>query len=125
MIRQISGGGSCIQVTGGTPSFPYISPGSAGAGMVRWNPNMNCLEINDGSMWKTLNVDYTMISLTPSAEAAIHWAQKKMNEERDLEELCKRFPGLEKARNNFEMFKRLAESTLKDGSEAGQVQTGP
>jgi hypothetical protein len=123
MIRNINGGGRYISVSGGNPSFPYISPGSTGAGMVRWNSNMNTFEVNDGSMWKSLTMDFTTVQMSPVAESAIDWALKKMNEERDLEELCKRFPGLEKARNNFEMFRRLAESALTDGSD--QVQSSP
>ena len=111
MIRNINASGKYIQVSGGNPTFPYISPGSVGAGMLRWNPNMNCMEVNDGNMWKTINMDYTTIQMNPTAEAAIDWAQRKMNEERDLDELCKRFPGLQKARDNFEMFRRLAESS--------------
>lgn len=125
MIRQISATGKYMTVSGGSPSFPYISAGSVGAGMMRWNPNMNCIEVNDGNMWKSINMDYTTIQMNPVAEAAIDWAQRKMNEERDLDELCKRFPGLQKARDNFEMFRRLAESALKDGNEAGQVQASP
>ena len=124
MIRNINGSGRYITVSGGNPSFPYISPGSAGAGMMRWNSNMNCIEINDGVSWKQLTTDYTTIQMSPVAESAIDWAVKKMNEERDLDELCKRFPGLEKARNNFEMFRRLAESALKNG-EGEQVQSSP
>jgi hypothetical protein len=125
MIRTLNANGRYVQVNGGTPITPYISPGSVGAGMIRWNPNMNVMEVNDGNMWKPFNTDYTTVGLTPHAESILDWAQKKMNEERDLEELCKRFPGLEKARNNFEMFRRLAESALNDGSDSGQVQSSP
>lgn len=126
MIRQISGGGRYMTVSGGSPSYPYIPSGITGAGMLRWNSNMNTMEVNDGNMWKTINMDYTTVQMSPAAESAIDWALKKMNEERDLDELCKRFPGLEKARNNFEMFRRLAESALKDGeNEQTQVQASP
>lgn len=125
MIRNINGGGRYITVSGGNPTYPYVSPGTSGAGMVRWNNNMNTFEINDGNTWKTLNMDYTTVQMSPIAESAIDWAIRKMNEERDLDELCKRFPGLEKARNNFEMFRRLAESALNDNSESAQVQTSP
>jgi hypothetical protein len=124
MIRNINGSGRYITVSGGNPTFPYISPGTSGAGMVRWNANMNTFEINDGSMWKTINMDYTTVQMSPIAESAIDWAIKKMNEERDLDELCKRFPGLEKARNNFEMFRSLAESALKNGEDT-QAQSSP
>ncbi len=31
---------------------PYISPGASGAGMLRWNSGMNCMEVNDGNSWQ-------------------------------------------------------------------------
>lgn len=124
MIRTITGN-RYINVQGGSPSNPYISPGAVGAGMLRWNSNINSIEVNDGMSWKTLNQDYTTLSLTPDAEAAIDWVRKKMDEERDLEELCKRFPGLKKARDNFEMFRKLAESALKETNDGSTVSTSP
>jgi hypothetical protein len=42
------------------------------------------------------------------------WARKKKQEEARLDELCKKYPGLQKAKDNFEMFQRLVES---DGAE--------
>lgn len=125
MIRNLTASGRYLMVSGGTPSTPYISPGTSGAGMLRWNSNMNCMEVNDGNMWKPFNTDYTTVNLSPHAESILDWAAKKMNEERDLDLLCKRFPGLEKARNNFEMFRSLAESALNDGSDVDQVQSSP
>jgi hypothetical protein len=81
---------------------PYISPGSQSAGMVRYNPNMQNMEVYDGNSWQTLS-GYADIGLSGDAEMAIEWAQKKMLEEAKLEELCKQFPTLEKAKANFDM----------------------
>jgi hypothetical protein len=106
MIKNISGS-KYITISNSGSSDPYISPGSVGAGMLRWNPNMNCMEVNDGNMWKQFSVSYPTVSLTPEAESILDWASKKQAEEKQLDELCEKYPGLERARNNFETFKRL------------------
>ena len=110
MIKGINSSGRYITVSGGTASNPYISPGSVGAGMMRYNPNMNCIEVNDGSMWKQLESSYAMVELNPETERILDWAKKKMYEEQQLDELCKKYPGLGKARDNFETFRRLVNS---------------
>lgn len=106
MIKNISGS-KYIMVSNSGSSDPYISPGSVGAGMLRWNPNMNCMEVNDGNMWKQFSVSYPVVSLSSEAESILDWAKQKQAEERQLDELCKKYPGLDRARGNFETFKRL------------------
>lgn len=109
MIKGINGG-RFVQVSNAYVSDPYISPGSVGAGMMRWNPNMNCIEVNDGSMWKQIGTAIPTVDLTTEANELLEWARKKMQEEKQLDELCKKYPGLGKARDNFETFLRLVES---------------
>jgi len=111
-----------IMVSGGSPSNPFISPGAVGAGMMRYNGNMNCIEVNDGNMWKQLESTYATVELTGEAQSILDWAKKKMYEEQQLDELCKKYPGLGKARDNFETFKRLVNST-ENLSES--VQSSP
>jgi hypothetical protein len=60
---------------------PYISPGASGAGMVRWSPSMNCLEVNDGNSWQPIHSAHPMISLTSDAETLLDWARAKRDEE--------------------------------------------
>jgi hypothetical protein len=109
MIKGITGG-RYITVSGGMSSDPYISPGAMGAGMVRYNSNMNCMEVNDGNSWKQLGMNYANLELTPDAQAILDWAKKKMEEERQLDELCEKYPGLRKARDNYETFLALVQS---------------
>jgi hypothetical protein len=109
MIKGITGG-KYISVSGGYASDPYISPGSSGAGMLRWNSNMNCLEVNDGVTWKQFSTAFPTIDLTPEATELLDWARKKMLEERRIDELCKKYPGLDKARANYETFLAMVES---------------
>lgn len=109
MIKGINGG-RYIQVMNGFTSDPYISPGSVGAGMMRWNPNMNCMEVSDGNIWKQLGMSMPTLDLTPEATELLDWAKKKMAEEKKIDELCKKFPGLDKARANYETFLAMVES---------------
>jgi hypothetical protein len=121
MIKGITGG-RYITVSGGTSTDPYISPGAMGAGMVRYNSNMNCMEVNDGNSWRQLGMNYANLELTPEAQAILDWAKQKMYEEQQLDELCKKYPGLGKARDHFETFKRLVQSS-ENLSES--VQSSP
>lgn len=109
MIRGLTGG-QYITVSGGHASNPYISPGAVGAGMMRYNPNMNCMEVNDGNMWKQLDMSYANVELTVEAQAILDWAKKKMAEEQKIDELCEKYPGLRKARDNYEIFLNLVQS---------------
>lgn len=88
--------------------YVYASPGAQSAGLVRYNTNMQHLEVYDGLNWQKLQYDY-VVGLSPYANEAIEWAGKKMQEERRLDGLCEKYPSLERARNNFETILRLVQ----------------
>jgi hypothetical protein len=91
MIRTISGS-KYIQVSGGMFTNPYISPGASGAGMVRWSPSMNCLEVNDGNSWQQIHSAHPMITLTPDAEILLDWVKQKQAEELRIAALAAKHP---------------------------------
>ena len=91
MIRTISGS-KYIQVSGGMHTNPYISPGASGAGMVRWSPSMNCLEVNDGSVWQQIHSAHPMISLSSDAETLLDWARAKRDEEWRIAAMADKHP---------------------------------
>jgi hypothetical protein len=103
MINGINSSGKYITVSGGNSSGPYISPGSVGAGMVRWNSNMRQLEVNDGNTWLTLSTNYATVEMTSEAESLLDWARKKRDEEVKLEAMMEKYPALKKAKDNFDM----------------------
>ncbi len=127
MIKNITGG-KYIMVQGGSSSDPYISPGSAGAGMMRWNPNMNCMEVNDGSMWKQLGVSYATVALDAEAESILNWAKQERDRQRLREKRIQESPALKKAYEaiqraeaNFDILDKIA-----GGCEVcEQVQSSP
>ena len=106
MIKSLSSGSQHIAVIGGNPSVPPISPGAMGAGMVRYNQNIQQMEVYDGVSWHGINSHVT-VDLGMTSKEAIEWAYKKMQEEKRLQELMARHPGLKDLHDKFEMMKVL------------------
>lgn len=109
MIKGLTGG-QYIAISGGHANDLYISPGAVGAGMVRYDPYFKCMEVNDGTSWIQLGVSFANIELTVEAHAILDWAKQKMTEEKKINELCEKYPGLGKARDNYEVFLKLVQS---------------
>jgi hypothetical protein len=109
MIKGISQQGKYMYIHGGTASSTYISPGAVGAGMIRWNSNMNCFEVNDGNVWKTLDMGYATVGLTPEAESLLDWTKEKMQEEQEMKQLAQDHPAVAIALENL----NKAEDQLK------------
>lgn len=112
MIKGISPQGRYMYVNGGSASTTYISPGSVGAGMLRWNPNMNAIEVNDGNMWKMLDMGYASVGLTPEAESLLDWAKKKMQEESEYNILAKDHPAIAIALENLNKAEQQLKATV-------------
>jgi len=125
MIRNLMSHTQHIHVNRSGSGGPYISPGANGAGLVRYNPSMNRLEVNDGSVWLELvNQDFTL-SLSDQATRAISWATQKMMEDEERERRARNNPALQKAleairraEDNFELIEQLVG---KDGVDYHRV----
>ena len=129
MIKGITGG-KYVMVQGGSSSDPYISPGSAGAGMMRYNPNMNCMEVNDGNMWKQLGMSYATVALDAEAESILNWAREERDRQRLREKRIQENPALKKAyeailraEENYDLLDRIVGDDTCNVCE--QVQSGP
>lgn len=127
MIKNLTGGFG-ITVSGSINSDPYISPGSVGSGQVRWNSNTNCMEVNDGNMWKSLTWNYPTIELDANTKAIVMWAQKKMHEDairqsriRDNPALQKAYEAIKRAEANFDILDKIA----GECEVCEQVQSSP
>ena len=87
---------------------PYM-PGSAqSAGMVRYNTNMQRLEVYDGNIWLELGGGAS-IETSAETNAILNWGREKMEEERNWREMAERNPTI---RDAYEKFKQ-AEEQLK------------
>ena len=112
MIKGISSLGKYIEVSGGSTSNPYISPGASGAGMVRYNPNMNQLEVNDGNSWIRIDTGYASVGLSPEAEMLLDWAREKMREEQEMKTLAERHPAVAIALENLNKSQEQLKATV-------------
>jgi hypothetical protein len=109
MLTGVSGGYG-IHVGGGWTSLPFVgdNPSNPLQGMMRVKGNN--VEIYNNSSWTVVTSNVASVELTGVAQTAIEWAQKKMAEEKRLDELCEKYPGLRKARDNYETFLALVQS---------------
>lgn len=94
MLKTINSSSRYTVVQGGTPVPTYINsvPGYMNVGDVRFNPNMQRLEVYDGQMWIEISTSYASVGLTPDAEMALDWAISKRNEDLALEHLARTNP---------------------------------
>lgn len=113
MISGITSNSRYITISDGGSNNPYISPGAVGAGMMRWNPNMNCIEVNDGNSWKTISSNYASVGLTGETEMLLDWAREKRMEEQRLQEMMEKYPALKKAKDNFDILLNLVKDDYK------------
>lgn len=111
MIKGIAHTGRYLQVTGGMPMNPYIPPGGQSAGMLRYNTNMNIVEVYDGQGWKEVS-SYANVALTGEAEALLDWARKKRDEEMQIEALAKEHPAINIALDNLKKAKIQLDATI-------------
>jgi len=113
MIGSLISNSNHVTVSGGVSSAPYISPGAAGAGMMRWNPNMQCVEVNNGNTWLPFNESQVCIDLGPDEQRVLEWAARKMQEEENLEAMMEKYPALRKAKENFDLVLNLTKDDYK------------
>ena len=81
------------------------------AGQVRHNGNE--FEINDGNGWKVLYDNMVEVGLSPLAQEALAWAEKKMTLERQAEELAKNNVTVKDALDNYQQRITEAEQQLR------------
>lgn len=112
MIKSIGQSGKYIQVNNSQASFPYVSPGTHGAGQLRWNINTNNLEVNDGVVWKELPTNYASIGMSPVAEEILDWAYQQMAEAKEMEKLAKDNPAIQAALENLNKAKDQLKATI-------------
>jgi hypothetical protein len=106
MIKGINAGPH-FAISNGYSAVPSFSPGAQSAGIVRYNTNVQCLEVYDGQGWQTIGTAYPTIELAPATREGLEWAMRKHQEERNLRDMMARHPGLKDLHDKFEMMKIL------------------
>jgi hypothetical protein len=119
MLKTVSGAGRYMMVSGGMPAHTYInsSSGYMNVGDVKYNTQMQRLEVYDGNRWVELMTSHASVGLTLDAEMALDWANKKRNEELVLEQKAKDNPAIAdllKQRNTIDEQIKMIEILTKD-----------
>jgi hypothetical protein len=128
MIKGINSNSQYVNVTGGYPSnMPYINASTLSAGSLRYNPGSMNMEVYDGNSWMPINSNFATVDLPDWVKASLDWAHQRMLDEKKLDHLCDKYPGLAKARDNYELFKQFvnAQEQADDDSEGMRVVTSP
>jgi hypothetical protein len=108
MLKNINSNTEHITVSDTTlPTYINSFNGMQGVGNIRFNTTTQSMEVYDGTNWIILYSGTAFLDLSYKTKEILKWAEKKMQEEQQLEEKCKQYPGLAKARDNYELFKKL------------------
>ena len=116
MIKGINGS-NYVSVSGGQMNLPYINGTALSAGQMRFNPSTQNLEVYDGTTWLIISSSYANVDLPDWVKATLDWAHQRMMDDQKMDHLCEKYPGLDKARDNFELFKKfvLAQEQADNG----------
>lgn len=96
MIKTIMAG-QYINIQNAYTSNPYISPGTVGAGQLRWNTNMNEIEVNDGLYWQSLTPTSPTIELNSEARALLEYVKQQQQRDERRQQRIENNPALKKA----------------------------
>jgi hypothetical protein len=111
MLKNINSNTEHITVSDTTlPTYINSFNGMQGVGNIRFNTTTQSMEVYDGTNWIILYSGTAFLDLSYKTKEVLQWAEKKMKEEQQLDALCEKYPGLAKAKDNFEMFKKIVEA---------------
>lgn len=124
MIKNISGGGKYLSVSGGAGST-YVNnySGAQGVGNMRYNTSTQNIEVYDGTNWVQMQSGYATISMTPEAESLLDWARQKRQEEMELESLARDNPAVKdllNQRNDIDSKISMVTTLIKNHQSDGQ-----
>jgi hypothetical protein len=87
MIKGLMGTQGVV-VNNGNTSVPYVGPNANNpmTGMLRIH-NTD-IEVFTGAAWQPINSSYATVTLDTETQDILQWAQKKRNEELELEQLA-------------------------------------
>jgi hypothetical protein len=110
MINAITSSSLHMYAAGGS-SLPYVpnNPSNPSQGMLKLNGSD--MEVFDGSSWQKIHLGNATIGLNNSANAAISWAIKRMEQEQEWCELASTNESVRIALENLEQARTRVELT--------------
>jgi hypothetical protein len=132
MIKNITGGGKYLTVTG-NPGSTYVNnySGAQGVGNMRYNISNQNIEIYDGANWIAMQSGYATVSMNSEGESLLDWVRMKRNEEYERETLAKDNPAVRDILNQIkekeDQLKMITTLLKSPGGESEQkrVPIGP
>lgn len=88
------------------------SPSGLPIGSVIFDFATQQLKVSDGYNWQTLE-DSTSVALSKSTAKVIAWAEQKMRQEAEEQELLNKFPSLKQAQEHYNTMLSLVKSYEK------------
>lgn len=106
-------------VNGGSSSPNYLAYSNVQnelrvTGNLRYNAGTSNYEVYDGNNWQIINQSNVTVDLTARAKDILTWAEHKMYEDRQLQEMLQRHPGLKDLHDKLEMMKILCHEKEKN-----------
>lgn len=87
-------GGEYLNVSSNKGAQPYInmSNNQPMVGALSFDSNSQSIKVYDGSSWMTVGGGSATINLSSNAVSILKWAERKMQEEHELNALCDKHP---------------------------------
>ena len=115
MIKHLQGGPG-VTISGGMNNMPFINTSMLSSGQLRYNGSTQNIEVYDGTQWLNMSSSAPIVQLDPRAIRVLDWAEKKMNEEEDLERRMKDHPGLQDAYEQFKVMDAMTKDKISEGT---------
>ena len=127
-------GGEYLNVTSNKGAQPYINMSGTQPmiGALVFDSNSQNMKVYDGMSWQTIGGGNATVNLTGQAISILKWAEKKMQEEKELIALAEKHPTIKSLVNDMnasvfdyqqkiEMVKTLLESPGNDTIKPSMV----
>lgn len=89
-------GGEFLNVSSHKGAQPYVNMSNTQpmVGMLSYDASSQNMKVYDGSSWQTLGGGSASVNLTGQAISILKWAEKKMQEEKELIALAEKHPSI-------------------------------
>lgn len=88
----------------------YSLPSYTGA--VQWNGNLKRFQVSNGGGWADID-NNVYFNVDPRINEMFEWVQKKMEQEKKMDNLAQKYPALKDAKEKFEIVYNLVTSGEK------------
>jgi len=122
-------GGEYLNVTSNKGAQPYISMSSTQpmVGALSYDPGSQQMKVYDGITWMTIGGGSATVNLSANAISVLKWAERKMQEEEELNRLAETNPTVKDLVNQIKEKEdqiKMVMTLLKSSGTEGQELMG-